>query len=290
MKISVSPYFAFRSSSRLSTCACTLTSSADTGSSQMMSDGSSTSERAIEMRWHWPPENWCGWLSAARCGSMPTVSRTESTTLDCSSLVPRFQMWSGSITMSRTLRRGFSEEIGSWKIICMRVRASRIASPDNWVSSLPSNRIEPDVGRGSCMMARPVVDLPQPLSPTMPRVSPLRTSKLMPDTALTLRPVRPTGNSMTRFSTERRTSSAPVRMWAVPVPAIRPFLLRSNGPRRADRRRGAPGRRGTRATRPGTNTRTCARAPRPAPAAAPPRDSAPGRTGSEGRSGSPSAG
>ena len=28
--------------------------------------GSRTSERAIEMRWHCPPENWWAWLSAAR--------------------------------------------------------------------------------------------------------------------------------------------------------------------------------------------------------------------------------
>ena len=51
------------------------------------------------------------------------------------------------------------------------------------------------------MIARPVVDLPQPDSPTSPSVSPRRTSRLMPDTALTTRPVRPTGNSTTRSST-----------------------------------------------------------------------------------------
>ena len=33
--------------------------------------------------------------------------------------VPIFQIASGSATMSRTLRRGFSDEIGSWKIICI---------------------------------------------------------------------------------------------------------------------------------------------------------------------------
>ena len=33
-------------------CACTDTSSADTGSSQMISFGSVTMARAIEMRWH----------------------------------------------------------------------------------------------------------------------------------------------------------------------------------------------------------------------------------------------
>ena len=52
MKINVKPYLTLRSSSRLSTCAWTLTSSADTGSSQMIIVGSSTRARAIEMRWH----------------------------------------------------------------------------------------------------------------------------------------------------------------------------------------------------------------------------------------------
>ena len=37
-------------------------------------------------------------------------------------------------------------------------------------------------------MARPVVDLPQPDSPTSPSVSPSRTSRLIPDTACTMPP------------------------------------------------------------------------------------------------------
>jgi hypothetical protein len=35
------------------------------------------------------------------------------------------------------------------------------------------DRIDPQVGGGYHMSVRPVVDLPQPLSPTRPRVSPL---------------------------------------------------------------------------------------------------------------------
>ncbi len=88
----------------------------------------------MEMRWHWPPENWWAWLSAARCGSMPTSSSSASTLRLRSLLEPRFQMVSGSNTMSRTLRRGLSDEIGSWKIICMRVRATRISLPASSVS------------------------------------------------------------------------------------------------------------------------------------------------------------
>ena len=44
----------------LSTCACTDTSSAEVGSSQTRNSGCVASARAIEMRWRWPPENWCG--------------------------------------------------------------------------------------------------------------------------------------------------------------------------------------------------------------------------------------
>jgi hypothetical protein len=45
--------------------------------------------------------------------------------------------------------------------------------------------MEPDVGSISRMISRAVVDLPQPDSPTMPSVSPFRTSKDTPSTACT---------------------------------------------------------------------------------------------------------
>ena len=45
---------------RLSTWARTETSSALTGSSATRMPGGGASARAIEMRWRWPPENWCG--------------------------------------------------------------------------------------------------------------------------------------------------------------------------------------------------------------------------------------
>ena len=52
MNSMVRSYRCFISSSRLRICACTDTSSADTGSSQMISFGSVMTARAIEMRWH----------------------------------------------------------------------------------------------------------------------------------------------------------------------------------------------------------------------------------------------
>ena len=55
----------------------------------------------------------------------------------------------------------------------------------------PGRRTDlPDVGRWSCRMQRPVVVLPQPLSPTSPSVSPRRTAKLTSSTALTCPTVR----------------------------------------------------------------------------------------------------
>ena len=53
----VSPYRCFIASSRLRIWACTETSSADTGSSQMSSLGSRRAARAMQIRWHCPPEN-----------------------------------------------------------------------------------------------------------------------------------------------------------------------------------------------------------------------------------------
>ena len=60
--------------------------------------------------------------------------------------VPIFQMRRPSAMMSSTLRRGFSDEIGSWKIIFIRVRVRRSSSPESCAMSRPSNSTCPDVG------------------------------------------------------------------------------------------------------------------------------------------------
>src|SRR5713226_334235 len=87
--------------------------------------------------------------------------------------------------MLPTVIRGFSDAYGSWKIICIRRRILRICSPPSFVSSIPSNRTSPAVGLYSWRIARPVVDLPQPDSPTRPSVSPRSTKKSIPSTART---------------------------------------------------------------------------------------------------------
>ena len=67
-----------RSLSRLSTCACTITSSAVVGSSAMISCGWQASASAIMIRCFWPPESWCGY-AVARLAGRPTCSSSSPT-------------------------------------------------------------------------------------------------------------------------------------------------------------------------------------------------------------------
>ena len=116
---------------------------------------------------------------------MPTLLKRSLISVSRSTPVTDFQQSSGSATISLTRRRGFSELMGSWKIICMRVRALRSALPDSLVMLTPSSSTVPLDGSTMRIRALPVVDLPQPDSPTSPRVSPSMISKLTPATALT---------------------------------------------------------------------------------------------------------
>ncbi len=84
-----------------------------------------------------------------------------------------------------TERRGLSDAYGSWKIICTSRRSGLMRRSGQLLMSLPSYTIEPDVGASSRVSSRAVVDLPQPLSPTRPNVSPRRTSNEIPSTACT---------------------------------------------------------------------------------------------------------
>ena len=84
-----------------------------------------------------------------------------------------------------TVWRGLSDEYGSWKTICISRRTGRMSRWLRCVMSRPSKRIVPAVGSSSLSISRAVVDLPQPDSPTMPSVSPLRTLSVTSSTACT---------------------------------------------------------------------------------------------------------
>ena len=68
--------------------------------------------------------------------------------------------------------RGFSDEYGSWKIICTSRLTAFSAAPFRRVMSLPSKSISPAVASSRRVISRAVVLLPQPVSPTIPSVSP----------------------------------------------------------------------------------------------------------------------
>ena len=123
-------------------------------------------------------------------------------------------MTNGSAMIVPTVLRGFSDEYGSWKIICISRRRSFSRAPLAVAISSPSNLIEPLVGSISRRISRAVVDLPQPDSPTIPSVSPRRTSNDTPSTARTAptwrwsRPWR-IGKCLTRSRTSTSTSPPP---------------------------------------------------------------------------------
>src|SRR5689334_13276082 len=79
--------------------------------------------------------------------------------------------------------------------------------------SSPSNTIRPAVGSSMRRMARPVVDLPQPDSPTSPRVPPRFKAKLMPSTACTVATRRwmmvPLVRGKCTLRSSTRTTSSP---------------------------------------------------------------------------------
>ena len=110
-----------------------------------------------------------------------------------------------------TVIRGLSELYGSWKMTCMRRRIPRSSASESFAMSRPSKITSPLVGASSRRMARPVVVLPQPDSPTSPSVSPRRIEKLTPSTAFTVaaRPPKsppPIWKCFTRFRTTRISS------------------------------------------------------------------------------------
>src|SRR5581483_2374754 len=123
---------------------------------------------------------------------------------------------SGSPTRSRTFMRGFKLAYGSWNTSCMSRRRWRRLSPSTCVMSFPLNVIVPAAMGTRRRMARPVVVLPEPVSPTRPRVSPRKISNETSSTACTnsrrlpQKPARPTGKRTVSPRTIRR-GSAPRR-------------------------------------------------------------------------------
>ena len=118
-------------------------------------------------------------------------------------------MASGSAMMLPTRMRGFNEANGSWKTICIRWRVAQSLGGDSATRSWPSKRMLPADGSMSLKISRPVVDLPQPDSPTRPSTSPRSIVKLTPSTAWMTRrrPLIHAPPTAKRFSSPRTSSS-----------------------------------------------------------------------------------
>ena len=191
MRISAAPVRSWiaRSSSRI--WACTVTSSAVEGSSAISSLGSHESAMPIITRWRMPPESSCGYCLARRSGlGMPT-RRSISIARSRDSLALTF-MWSStcSAIWSPTVNTGFRLVSGSWKIMAMSLpRILRISPSGSDRISRPSNQtsLPRPISAGGMssrrMIVRAVTLLPEPDSPTIPRVEPRAREKLMSSTA-----------------------------------------------------------------------------------------------------------
>ena len=123
MNSSARPSSCCRSCSRLTICALTDTSSAETASSQTIRSGSAASARAMPMRWRWPPENSCGQRLTASRGSRTTSIRRATRASRSAPDLARPKLRIGSARISRTRRRGLRLEKGSWNTTCMRRRS-----------------------------------------------------------------------------------------------------------------------------------------------------------------------
>ena len=82
----------------------------------------------------------------ASAGSPTTSSSSRTREATIAFAVPGWCTRTGSPTRRSTEWRGFSDEYGSWKIICILVRSGRSSLSGKVVISVPSKRMRPDVG------------------------------------------------------------------------------------------------------------------------------------------------
>ena len=149
----------------------------------------------LSREWRWRPAAVCRRRSDADMPSaltsgdgMPTLARASRARAraagraigSCARTVST--IW---VSMRST---GFSVRIGSWKIIAMRLpRSCRICSSESLVRSRPANTMRPPTmragGSTSRMIEWPVIDLPEPDSPSRPSTSPRPSMKLTSSTA-----------------------------------------------------------------------------------------------------------
>src|SRR2546425_1265153 len=167
---------------------------------------------AIMIRCRMPPLNWCGYWPSRRPGSgMPTIA--SSSTARRRASAPAIPRWisSPSLSWRSMVSTGFSDVIGSWKIMAIsRPRTRRISSSFSVKRSRPLKSTCPPTMRPagaatSRMMLRAETLLPHPDSPTSATVSPALTSQETSSTARTM--PAPVWNCVLRCRTSRRIAT-----------------------------------------------------------------------------------
>ncbi len=163
---------------------CTVTSRAVVGSSARSRDGLQISAMAIITRWRMPPES--AWGKARRTdrgsGRRTASSISRQASVASARLALRWARTTSRIWLP-TVKTGLRLFMGSWKIMEMRSpRSLRISVRGSFSRSRPSKRISPPsmLPGGVGMMrrtARESTDLPQPVSPTRPMISPWFTAR-----------------------------------------------------------------------------------------------------------------
>ena len=149
--------------------ACTETSSAETGSSQMTSVGSPAKARAMAMRCFWPPESSVGLWKRNR-GSTRTSAESLSTLARTEPLLAAPSLRTARVRMARVLQAGLRVESGFWNTIWMARSASweRLLAVD--LSTPPSKVMVPESAGMRPVTHLASVVLPLPDSPTRPKV------------------------------------------------------------------------------------------------------------------------
>src|SRR5260221_13809715 len=148
-------------------------SSALNGSSRSSTEGRVTRARAIAARWAMPPESCCG-----RASAKPPRPTRASTALDSAARSARGSAARPNSAFCRTVSHGMRR--GSWKMKPTCGFGPATARPSIW-------RV-PALGTSSPPTMRSRVDLPQPLVPTMPMISPRPTLRSTPSSALVTPP------------------------------------------------------------------------------------------------------
>ncbi len=160
-------------------------SSADVGSSQMISLGLAANARAIPTRCFSPPDNSLGWRSRW-CSPRLTISSSSTIRRRSAGPPPASpNRRSGRARMPPTVQCGFSAASGFWKMNCTSRCSARVRRPTRGDRTASRKRMDPASGTIRPAMQRASVDFPDPLSPTIAKVWPAGISSVTSSTART---------------------------------------------------------------------------------------------------------